>query len=169
MSGCARQRHPITFQSFQYTSPFSFLDFASFLFTFFSCTLGVRRVRPAAGRSSRRFRLAARRVAAISDVFPSAAVLRVVCIHGIFAPPREVAALRDAAGSQEVGHCCLRRWRASFPMSKINCMIICITGRLLFCGASCVPRSTVSFEMPKHFFCERLPAAPPEGSRQRWI
>ena len=124
---------------------------------------GCRRVRPAAGRSSRRFRFAARRVAAISDVFPSAAVLRVVCIHGFFAPPREVAALRDAAGSQEVGHCCLRRWRASFPMSKINCMIICITGRLLICGASCVPRSTVSFETPKHFFCVRLPAAPPEG------
>ena len=42
LSGCARQRHPIAFQSFQYNSPFSFLDFASFLFTFFSCTLGVQ-------------------------------------------------------------------------------------------------------------------------------
>ena len=42
LSGCARQRHPIAFQSFQDNSPFSFLDFASFLFTFFSCTLGVQ-------------------------------------------------------------------------------------------------------------------------------
>ena len=156
MSGCARQRHPIAFQSFQYNSPFSFLDFASFLFTFFSCTLGVQACTTGRRSVFPAFSRVAHRVAAISDVFPSAAVLLLVCIHDCSTLPRGVAVLRDAAGSQEVGHRYLRRWRASFPKSKFNCN----TGRLSFCGAAFVLRSTISFETQWQLFCVGLPAAP---------
>ena len=95
-----------------------------------ACTTGRRSVFPAFSR-------VAHRVAAISDVFPSAAVLRLVCIHDCSTLPRGVAVLRDAAGSQEVG----RSSRVAAceltvvdPEVGLSCFVAQLDGRVVSVG-----------------------------------